>query len=286
MEHECHLVDSPALRQGARPPSVVIRGPERLNCRSIWISDFHLGTRRCRAEALLDFLRHHQAEILYLVGDIVDGWNFGPSWYWSPAQAAVVAEIVEWRRCGARIEFIVGNHDECNLDLVESLFGILPSRSELIHRTVEGRRMLVTHGHQFDRSVSSGRWLKGSQAYRMALRINEWYESEQARHLQRRRSISAYLRYRVQKAVQYLTDFDDREVFRFVRRHRADGVICGHTHRPEQRLIGPLWYINDGDWVESRTALIESFDGALRLLRWAGQEQSEDPELAASEETL
>ncbi len=86
--------------------------------------------------------------------------------------------------------------------------------------------------------------------------------------------------------MQYLTDFDDREVFRFVSRHRADGVICGHTHRPEQRLIGPLWYINDGDWVESRTALIESFDGALRLLRWAGQDRSEDLELAASEETL
>ena len=111
----------------------------------------------------------------------------------------------------------------------------------------------------------------------MALRINQWYGREWAQRWEQPRSLSAYLRHRVKGVVQYLTDFDDRAVFERVRGHRADGLICGHTHRAEQRLIGPIWYINDGDWVESCTALVEDHTGALRLLRWGGcgSEQSE-----------
>jgi UDP-2,3-diacylglucosamine pyrophosphatase LpxH len=237
--------------------------------RSIWISDFHLGTQGCRAATLLDFLQHHSAENLYLVGDIVDGWNRGRSWSFDSTQKAVVEEIANWRKRGSRIEVLPGNHDDSSAaDLVEALFGILPRQAELIHRTADGRRMLVAHGHQFDRSPTSGRWLKGSHAYTVALRINQWYGREWATRSQQPHSLSAYLRHRVKKVVRYLTDFDDRAVFEAVRRHRADGLICGHTHRAEQRLIGPIWYINDGDWVENCTALVEDHTGALRLLRW------------------
>jgi DNA polymerase II small subunit/DNA polymerase delta subunit B len=109
------------------------------SCRSIWISDFHLGTRGCKADALLDFLRHHEAETLYLVGDIVDGWNAGPSWYWSAAQKAVVEEIAAWRRRGVLVEVLPGNHDD--VSLLEALFGIMPSRDQYVHLTAEGRRM-------------------------------------------------------------------------------------------------------------------------------------------------
>jgi UDP-2,3-diacylglucosamine pyrophosphatase LpxH len=249
--------------------------------RSIWISDFHLGTHACQAEALLHFLCHHQAENLYLVGDIVDGWNLGRSWCFDSAQKAVVEEIAAWRHRGVHIEFLPGNHDQSSPDLIETLFGLLPRRSELIHRTADGRRVLVTHGHQFDRHVTSGRWLQGSQAYAMALRIHRWYSREWAERSHQPRSLSAYLRHRVKKVVQYLTDFDDRAVFEAVRRNRADGLICGHIHRAEQRLIGPIWYINDGDWVESCTALVEDHTGALRLLRW-GVSSDEPAEVDAT----
>ena len=110
--------------------------------RSIWISDLHLGTPRCKAEALYDFLRHHEAENLYLVGDIVDGWVLGPSWYWSPAQTAVVEEVAAWHRRGTRVVFLPGNHDELSAELVQAFFGPIPILSELIHQTAEGRRML------------------------------------------------------------------------------------------------------------------------------------------------
>jgi UDP-2,3-diacylglucosamine pyrophosphatase LpxH len=236
--------------------------------RSIWLSDFHLGTPRCQAELLLNFLRHHQAQKLYLVGDIVDGWNLGPCWNFGDAQKAVTKEIASWRRRGTCVEFLPGNHDQSSLDVVETLLGLVPRRTELIHRTADGRRMLVTHGHQFDRAANSGRWLKGRQAYALALRIDQWYTGEWVHRWRHPVSVSAYLRHRVKRLIQYFTDFDDRAVFEAVRRQRADGLICGHVHRAEQRLIGPIWYINDGDWVESCTALVEDHTGALRLLRW------------------
>jgi UDP-2,3-diacylglucosamine pyrophosphatase LpxH len=245
-----------------------VRAESRNLYRSIWISDFHLGTDACQAEALLDFLCHHQAEKLYLVGDIVDGWNPWRSWCFDSAQKAVAAELRAWRERGTQVEFLPGNHDQASLDLVEALLGLVPRRAELIHRTAEGRRMVVTHGHQFDSSLTSGSWLKGKQAYTIALRINQWYGRAWAKRSQRPHSLSAYLRHRVKQVVEYLTDFDDRAVFEAVRRHHADGLICGHVHRAEQRLIGPIWYINEGDWVQNCTALVEDYSGALRLLRW------------------
>jgi UDP-2,3-diacylglucosamine pyrophosphatase LpxH len=238
------------------------------SCRTIWISDFHLGTRGCKASALLSFLHTHEAENLYLVGDIVDSWNTGPSWYWSAAQKAVVEEIALWRKLGVRVEVLPGNHDD--VSLIEALFGVVPSRDQYIHRTAEGRRMLVIHGHQFDGSLASARLWKSNRTYLMAQKINRWYNRGQNQAEDRTSALSAYLRYRVRRAVEFFSDFDDRPVLEVARRNRVDGVICGHVHRAEQRLIGSIWYINDGDWVHNCTALIEDHHGALSLLRWGG----------------
>ncbi len=239
--------------------------------RSIWISDLHLGTPRCKAEALHDFLRNHRADTLYLVGDIIDGWVQGSSWYWSPAQSAVAEEIAAWRRRGTRVVFLPGNHDHLSIDVAHALFGNIPVVDELIHRTAEGRRMLVIHGHQFDGSLNPNRWLvkMGNQAYLAALRIDRWYNSAgRTRSARASGQLSAYFKEGVRRAVEYLTDFSDRAVAETARRHKADGVICGHVHRPEQRLLGPIWYINDGDWVSSCTAVVEHRNGVLALLRW------------------
>jgi UDP-2,3-diacylglucosamine pyrophosphatase LpxH len=238
--------------------------------RSIWISDLHLGTRACKAHQLLSFLQNHQAENLYLVGDIIDGWSRGGAWYWSPAQDAVVREIALWRRRGARVVLLSGNHDETDRDLVEQLFGALPIESELVHSTLERRRMLVTHGHQFDSSLSSAGWVSmmGGQAYNLALRINDWYSRECLKLEQPR--LSSYLKRPMTRTLGYLTatDLNEQSILQAVRSHRADGIICGHTHRVEQRLIDSIWYINDGDWVNSCTALVEHRDGTLGLLKW------------------
>jgi UDP-2,3-diacylglucosamine pyrophosphatase LpxH len=252
-------------------PREPLRCARRNRYRAIWISDLHLGTRGCKAEELLDFLRHHRADKLFLVGDIVDGWNLGPSWYWSPAQAAVCREIARWRRQGAHVVFLPGNHDESNAELVEGFFGRVEITANLLHRTADGRRMLVIHGHQFDGSLNLNRWMPmiGSQAYATVLKINEWYSREGGRS-SKRSAVSGYLKLRLRRALEYLTDFADRAVYEAARDYKADGVICGHLHRAERRLIGDVLYVNDGDWVGSRSAIVERRDGTLRVIRWGG----------------
>jgi len=236
--------------------------------RAIWISDVHLGTRACKAESLLEFLRSHVAETLYLVGDIIDGSNLALSWQWSPAQQAVVDEIAQWRKRGARVVFLPGNHDEPHIGLVEELFGRIPRLSSLIHRTASGAKMLVIHGHQFDGSLNPNRLFAaiGTHGYPRVRRIYEWYTRECDDGA---RSLSDCIRSHARKALEFLTEFRDRAVLAAAREHKVDGVICGHIHRLDQRLIGPVWYVNDGDWVQSRTAAVEEQDGALRLLQWS-----------------
>jgi UDP-2,3-diacylglucosamine pyrophosphatase LpxH len=163
--------------------NVVSRAAITRVCRSIWISDFHLGTRECKADVLLAFLRNHEAENLFLVGDIVDSWKAGPSWYWTDVQKAIVEEIAGWRRSGARVEVLPGNHDD--LGLLESLFRNIPTRDQYIHRTAEGRRMLVIHGHQLDGSLASARLWKANQTYSMALKLSGWYYRAQSRSAER-----------------------------------------------------------------------------------------------------
>jgi UDP-2,3-diacylglucosamine pyrophosphatase LpxH len=253
------------------PPVADASHRERTYYRSIWISDFHLGTARCKAESLLDFLRSHCADNLFLVGDVIDGWNVGPAWCWDAAQTAVVEELWGWRRRGARMIFIPGNHDEHNSDMIRTLFGEVEFREDLVHRTAEGRRMLITHGHQFDGSPQVGRWIAemgGSVAYSAMLRLNLWYNRASAGGESRQRAAKARLKRQIKSAVHYLIDFRDEAVTRAALGRKVDGVICGHTHHPDHRMIGPLLYINDGDWVQSRTALVEEADGALKLLRW------------------
>ena len=252
--------------------------------RAIWISDVHLGTRACKAGSLLDFLRHHIAQTLYLVGDIVDGWNWGPSWHWSPVQQELVNEIVQWRHRGAKVVFLPGNHDESKLGLVEDLFGPIDSRSSLIHTLSNGARMLVIHGHQFDGSLNPNRLLPiiGSGAYARAQRIHDWYHRQSGQVSDGARSLSDYLRYPARKALEFLTDFRDRAVLAAARDHKADGVICGHIHRSDKRQIGPILYVNDGDWVGNRTAIVEEADGTLQVIRWSGSQ----PHIPASEPML
>ena len=245
---------------------------QRSYYRTIWISDVHLGTRACKASSLLDFLRRHIAETLYLVGDIVDGWNWGPSWYWSTAQQELVNEVMLWRRSGVNVVFLPGNHDEGKVGLVEELFGRIPTISSLIHTTVNGAKMLVIHGHQFDGSLNPNRLLPiiGSHAYARAQRIHDWYNRQREDGSDEGHPLSDFFRYPARKALEFLTDFRDRAVLAAARDHRADGVICGHIHRSDHRLIGNILYVNDGDWVQNRTAVVEEGDGALQVIRWSG----------------
>lgn len=238
-----------------------------LRVRTVFISDLHLGTPGCQAEALLDFLREVDCQTLYLVGDIIDGWQLRRSWYWPQAHNDVVQKLLRKARKGTRVVFVPGNHDEFARRYVSHNFGGIDVVEDCVHDTADGRRLWVTHGDHFDGVIQCARWLAhvGDAAYEITLKVN--------RHLNRLRgrlglpywSLSRYLKLKVKRAVSYVSDFE-QAVAREARKRGADGVVCGHIHHAEIRSIDGLLYCNDGDWVESLTALVEHFDGRLEIL--------------------
>lgn len=239
------------------------------HCRAIWISDTHLGTRGCKAEFLLDFLRHHEADYLYLVGDIVDGWSLKRSWFWQQAHNDALQKLLRKARKGTRVIYIPGNHDEFARDYADVDFGGIEVRSSAIHVTADDRKLLVLHGDEFDGVVKFARWIAilGDMSYQFMLWVNHWFNHFRRRFGYPYWSLSAYLKGRVKNAVQFIADFE-QAVAEAARERGVDGVVCGHIHKAEIRDIDGILYCNDGDWVESCSALVEEADGSLHIVYW------------------
>jgi UDP-2,3-diacylglucosamine pyrophosphatase LpxH len=237
--------------------------------RTIWISDVHLGTPGCKAEFLLDFLRCNESETLYLVGDIIDGWRLRKGWHWPQAHNDVVQKILRKARKGTRVVYVPGNHDEFARGYLGNAFGGIQVVDEMVHRTVDGRRLLVTHGDLFDAVVQRARWLAllGDKLYVLILSLNHWFNRARARMGFGYWSLSQYLKHKAKGAVSFITDYE-QALAREARERGLDGVVCGHIHKAEIRMVDGILYCNDGDWVESLTALVEDHAGQLRIVEW------------------
>jgi len=238
--------------------------------RTLWISDLHLGTPGCQAGALLDFLRHTESETLFLVGDIIDGWQLRRHWYWPQAHNDVIQKLLRKARKGTRVIFVPGNHDEFARKYVQHNFGGIDVAHEWVHETADGRRLWVMHGDLFDGVIQCAKWLAhvGDSLYEFTLRLNRHLNSLRARLGLPYWSLSNYLKQKVKRAVSYVGDFE-AAVAREARKRGVQGVVCGHIHHAELREIDGILYANDGDWVESLTALAEHADGRLEILDWA-----------------
>jgi UDP-2,3-diacylglucosamine pyrophosphatase LpxH len=242
-------------------------GPLRF--RTIWISDLHLGSSACQAPLLLDFLRHTESAHLYLVGDIVDGWQLRRRWFWPQAHNDIVQKILRKARKGTAVVYIPGNHDAFGRHFGQLSFGGIELREEAVHTTADGRRLLVVHGDLFDGVIQHAKWLAfvGDRLYMLALHLNRWFNAVRARFGAPYWSLSQFLKHKVKNAVSYITDFEIA-LAQEARRRRLDGIVCGHIHKAEIRSIGGVLYCNDGDWVESLTALVEDDQGKLSILHW------------------
>ena len=238
--------------------------------RTIWISDLHLGTRGCKADFLLDFLRHTESEYLYLVGDIIDGWRLKRSWYWAQNHNDVVQKILRKARKGTKVVYIPGNHDEWLRDYTDLQMGGVLLLPEAIHTTSDGKRLLILHGDAFDGVMRYAKWLAllGDWAYELTLSLNNVFNRARRFMGYPYWSLSAYLKFKVKNAVQFISDYANL-VAHAAKERGVDGVVCGHIHHPEIRRIGDVLYCNDGYWVESCSALVEHFDGRLEILHWA-----------------
>jgi UDP-2,3-diacylglucosamine pyrophosphatase LpxH len=255
--------------------------------RALFLSDMHLGTRGCQAERLLDFLRWHDADEIYLVGDIVDGWHLRSSWsgwHWPQAHNDVVQKLLRKGRKGTRIVYIPGNHDEFLRGYYGQHFGGVEVVESAIHVAADGRRYLVVHGDHFDLVVTQARWLAyfGDYAYTLALAVNS------VSHAVRRRlglpywSLSQWAKLKVKNAVAYISEFE-RALVADARRHEVDGIICGHIHHAAIHENFGVRYVNCGDWVESCTAVAEHPDGRLEIIDWGAAPAVETPQFTESQ---
>ena len=242
---------------------------EPLRFRAIFISDCHLGTPGCQAGALLEFLRGTESDYLYLVGDIIDGWQLKRRWYWHQLHNDVVQKVLRKARKGTQVVYVPGNHDEAARHYVGVDFGGVAIRQESIHTTCTGQRLLVTHGDRFDAVVTCARWLAllGDRLYTMILKLNQYFNVARARLGLPYWSLSQFLKRKVKNAVSYINAFEEA-LAREARTRGFDGVVCGHIHHAEIRQIDDILYCNSGDWVESLTALVEAHDGTLSVLYW------------------
>ena len=245
--------------------------------RAIWISDIHLGTSGCKAEFLLDFLRVNESDQLYLVGDIVDGWQLKRGWYWKQSHNDVVQKVLRKARKGTKVTYIVGNHDEVLREFLGLRFGEILIENEAVHELRDGRRLWVTHGDLFDGVIQYAKWLAylGDTAYTMALKVNDHFNYLRHKMGMSYWSLSQYLKHRVKNAISFITAFEEALTTE-ARRRGYDGVVCGHIHRPEIREIDGTLYCNDGDWVESLSALVETHEGELELVYWAHRRLEKD----------
>lgn len=258
-----------------------------IRCRTAFISDIHLGTRGCQAELLLEFIRELDCETLYLVGDIVDGWKLRSGWYWPQAHNDVVQKILRLARKGVRVIYIPGNHDEAVRDFFGVHFGGVVVVRDAIHESADGRRYLVTHGDEFDGVVQNARWLAllGDWSYRALLAVNTQFNRVRRRIGLGYWSLSAFLKHRVKDAIRFIDQFETAMADE-ARRRGVQGVICGHIHKAERREIDGVEYLNDGDWVESCTALVEDFDGQFRIVYWLDARKRLVPGLRSKAEPL
>jgi len=245
--------------------------------RTLFLSDVHLGTRGCQADKFLDFLRLHDADTIYLVGDIVDGWALKSNWHWPQAHNNVVQKLLRKARKGSRLVYIPGNHDEFLRDYYGTHFGGVEVVEQEVHTAADGRHYLVIHGHLFDVVIRHARWLAllGDKAYDAAIALNTLYNNIRRRLGLPYFSLSQWAKLKVKNAVSFIGEFE-RTLAAEAARHGVDGVICGQIHHASRWTRDGFTYMNCGDWVESCTAIAEHYDGQFEIISWTAAKARAD----------
>ena len=242
---------------------------QRVRLRSVFISDVHLGSRDCRAAELLQFLACIDAEQLFVVGDLIDFWALGRSFYWPQSHRDVLRAILDKARAGTRVVYIPGNHDDDLREFCGSMFGNLVVRRDYVHETADGRELLLMHGDELDAAVRCSPWLTriGVGAYALMLWLNRALNAGRRAVGLPFWSLAGHLKLKLGKAAHYVDTFE-RAAARLAAHRGLDGIICGHIHRAGMRDIDGVLYCNDGDWVESCTAVVEDMTGRLAIWNW------------------
>jgi UDP-2,3-diacylglucosamine pyrophosphatase LpxH len=248
--------------------------------RTIWISDLHIGSTQCQADVLLDFLKRNDSEKLYLVGDIIDFWALSKKVYWPREHNTIIQKILRKARHGTQVIYVPGNHDENIRDYDNYVFGDIVVKLSDIHTTLQGKKLLIVHGDEYDTIAKYHKWIAklGSEGYDLLLEINRFLRMiRRFFGIRSHFSLAAFVKFKVKNAVQFMSDYEN-SIVSTLNNQQLDGVICGHIHHAEMKEIEGFMYANTGDFVESCTAIVEHLDGSLELLRWLDAELEACPE--------
>lgn len=280
--HNSAMKSDQTCGDGAQAGAVMqpLQPPPSQKFRTLWISDLHLGSHGSQAQDLLRFLRQTEVDQIYLVGDIIDLWALRRNLHWPPEHMEVVRHILARAAQGIRITYIPGNHDHAIRAYSGQTFGQVKIEERAIHLTADGRRILVMHGDEFDQVLRQVPWLAhvGDILYDLLRSLNRFApktrKNDSLDEFQPQ-TLSARTKHRIKQVVHFLSRFE-RQVERHCTAARAQGIVCGHSHHAEISRFRGILYCNDGDWVESRTALVEHHNGQLELLRWPAIIQQQD----------
>jgi UDP-2,3-diacylglucosamine pyrophosphatase LpxH len=247
-----------------------VASPRPKHVRTLFVSDIHLGTRGCQADLFLDFLDRHTADKIFLVGDIFDGWRLRRGWHWPQSHNNVVEALMAKAHAGTPIIYIPGNHDEVMRSYLGTHFGGIEVKAQDEHVTACGKRLLVTHGDQYDVVVMNAKWLAhlGDRAYVCVMHMNTWVNRVRRLWGGQFWSLSNWTKQQVKRAVNFIGEYEG-VLADEARRGGYDGIVCGHIHKAALEQRDDVLYVNCGDWVESCTAIVEHHDGTMHLIDWA-----------------
>lgn len=240
--------------------------------KAIFISDIHLGTRGCRAKSLISFLKNNDAPVIYLVGDIIDGWRMKRGIYWPQSHSEVLRQLLKKSNNGTKIYFIVGNHDEFLRKWLtwDLRFGNIQLLNRHVYVSSKGQKYLVVHGDMFDSVMKAElKWLMhvGDVAYNSLIWLNTKLNWIRLKLGMRYWSLSKFLKQKTKQALNFIDNFE-LKLAKYAKEKNFDGVICGHIHHAKISSVEGIHYINTGDWVESCTAIVETENGNFKLIEW------------------
>jgi len=250
-----------------------------LHYKSIFISDIHLGTRGCQADALCSFLKNNTCENLFLVGDVIDGWQLQKRWYFPQSHANVIRRILTAAKRGTKVYYILGNHDEAFRKFLQ--FDIEVGNIQLLdridYRAVNGKKYLVIHGDFFDSLMVDKKWLMhiGDVAYNFMIWVNVHFNKVRNMLGMDYWSLSKWLKQHTKEALNFINNFEGH-LSEYCIEEDYDGIICGHIHVAAIRDINGIEYMNCGDWVESSTALLEHVDGRFEVIEYRMEKHEQD----------
>ncbi|MGB0416002.1 MAG: UDP-2,3-diacylglucosamine diphosphatase [Coraliomargarita sp.] len=238
-----------------------------LSFKTIFLSDVHLGTLDCKIDEVNHFLKHTHSEQLILNGDIIDGWSLARKGGWTEQHTRFVRLVLKKiEKRGTEVVYLRGNHDDVLTRFLPLFFGKLQIVNEHIHEGVHGN-YLVVHGDGFDAVTVNHKWLAvlGDIGYQTLLGLNRAYNKYRAWRGKEYFSLSKAIKAKVKSAVSFVGKYEE-QLQNFARKRDCMGIICGHIHTPDNKMVGDIHYLNSGDWVESLTALVEYHDGSFEII--------------------